>query len=118
MLSDHGAFNRQAAMGAVSLSTSAASGGRSVTLVLTKVLLLLIAQLPAITASPTPPWAKEDSNGTAPSDPSLWLYLSVALALVLGGGAFAGLTIALMGQVSYRFCSRTTSVDVSNGMPL
>jgi len=27
-------------------------------------------------------------------DPSLWLYLGVALALVLGGGAFAGLTIA------------------------
>lgn len=31
-------------------------------------------------------------------DPNLWVYLSVALALVLLGGAFAGLTIALMGQ--------------------
>lgn len=30
----------------------------------------------------------------------LWLYLSFAAALVLLGGAFAGLTIALMGQVS------------------
>ncbi|KAG9240441.1 hypothetical protein BJ878DRAFT_430286 [Calycina marina] len=29
---------------------------------------------------------------------SLWLYLGVALLLVLGGGIFAGLTIALMGQ--------------------
>ncbi|KAI0998033.1 hypothetical protein K3495_g10157 [Podosphaera aphanis] len=29
---------------------------------------------------------------------SLWLYLSVAAILVLLGGAFAGLTIALMGQ--------------------
>jgi metal transporter CNNM len=27
-------------------------------------------------------------------DPSLWVYLSIAIALVLLGGAFAGLTIA------------------------
>lgn len=27
-------------------------------------------------------------------DPSLWIYLSTAIALVLLGGAFAGLTIA------------------------
>ncbi|KAJ5225708.1 hypothetical protein N7468_006933 [Penicillium chermesinum] len=32
------------------------------------------------------------------SDPSLWLYLGISAALVLSGGAFAGLTIALMGQ--------------------
>lgn len=31
-------------------------------------------------------------------DASLWLYLGVAILLVLGGGVFAGLTIALMGQ--------------------
>jgi len=31
-------------------------------------------------------------------DASLWIYLSIALALVLLGGIFAGLTIALMGQ--------------------
>ncbi|KAF2212338.1 hypothetical protein CERZMDRAFT_67994 [Cercospora zeae-maydis SCOH1-5] len=31
-------------------------------------------------------------------DPSLWIYLSVAVFLVLLGGVFAGLTIALMGQ--------------------
>ncbi|EME89133.1 uncharacterized protein MYCFIDRAFT_201799 [Pseudocercospora fijiensis CIRAD86] len=31
-------------------------------------------------------------------DPSLWIYLGVAIALVLLGGVFAGLTIALMGQ--------------------
>ncbi|KAK2794041.1 hypothetical protein FQN51_000950 [Onygenales sp. PD_10] len=37
-------------------------------------------------------------DGKPPDDPSLWLYLSVAAALVLSGGAFAGLTIALMGQ--------------------
>jgi len=31
-------------------------------------------------------------------DPDLWVYLGTAIALVLLGGAFAGLTIALMGQ--------------------
>lgn len=31
-------------------------------------------------------------------DPNLWIYLAVAVALVLLGGVFAGLTIALMGQ--------------------
>lgn len=31
-------------------------------------------------------------------DPTLWIYLSVAVLLVLLGGVFAGLTIALMGQ--------------------
>ncbi|KAF2091445.1 DUF21-domain-containing protein, partial [Saccharata proteae CBS 121410] len=31
-------------------------------------------------------------------DPQLWAYLGTAIALVLAGGAFAGLTIALMGQ--------------------
>jgi metal transporter CNNM len=28
------------------------------------------------------------------SDPQLWLYLGIAIALVLAGGVFAGLTIA------------------------
>lgn len=32
------------------------------------------------------------------SDPNLYLYLAIALILVLLGGVFAGLTIALMGQ--------------------
>ena len=30
----------------------------------------------------------------SPDDASLWLYLSIAIALVLAGGVFAGLTIA------------------------
>jgi metal transporter CNNM len=33
-----------------------------------------------------------------PAEPSLWIYLSIALVLVLLGGVMAGLTIALMGQ--------------------
>lgn len=40
---------------------------------------------------------KED-EGKPAEDPSLWAYLGTAVALVLLGGAFAGLTIALMGQ--------------------
>ena len=32
------------------------------------------------------------------ADPSLWAYFGIAVALVLLGGVFAGLTIALMGQ--------------------
>lgn len=39
-----------------------------------------------------------DESPKDPSDPGLWIYLSVAVALVLLGGVFAGLTIALMGQ--------------------
>lgn len=42
---------------------------------------------------------RKEPEGKTPNDPSLWLYLGVAAALVLLGGAFAGLTIALMGQV-------------------
>ncbi|KAF1925964.1 DUF21-domain-containing protein [Didymella exigua CBS 183.55] len=34
----------------------------------------------------------------SPDDASLWVYLGIAVALVLAGGVFAGLTIALMGQ--------------------
>lgn len=35
-----------------------------------------------------------EDEGASPDDPSLWLYLSIAMALVLLGGVFAGLTIA------------------------
>lgn len=42
----------------------------------------------------------------SPTKPTLWIYLAIAIALVLLGGAFAGLTIALMGQV-YTLCIRS-----------
>ncbi|KAF2396936.1 DUF21-domain-containing protein [Trichodelitschia bisporula] len=45
--------------------------------------------------------AAHSGHGVDPlpaDDPSLWVYMSTALVLVLLGGAFAGLTIALMGQ--------------------
>ena len=35
----------------------------------------------------------------SPDNPTLWIYLAIATGLVVLGGIFAGLTIALMGQV-------------------
>ncbi|KIX05852.1 uncharacterized protein Z518_03825 [Rhinocladiella mackenziei CBS 650.93] len=75
---------------------------RPMILDLAKFLVLLLGQIPFVRAAPHhvsnlfP--AGEEEEGKDPSDPGLWLYLSVAAALVLLGGAFAGLTIALMGQ--------------------
>lgn len=47
-------------------------------------------------------WDDDDEDGPKDvEDPNLWAYLGVAVALVLLGGAFAGLTIALMGQGAY-----------------
>lgn len=65
-----------------------------------------LAFLPLVSAAPTffnQPIAaraehKHGSGGMEAGDPDLWLYLGVAIVLVLSGGAFAGLTIALMGQ--------------------
>lgn len=68
-----------------------------------KILVLSLAQLPFIQAAPFSisdfVLAKGDEAPEPKKDASLWLYLGVAAALVLLGGAFAGLTIALMGQV-------------------
>ncbi|EED23113.1 DUF21 and CBS domain protein (Mam3), putative [Talaromyces stipitatus ATCC 10500] len=75
---------------------------RPATLGLAKIFFLLLAQIPALTtAAPTALhgiWAKHDADGKDPEDPELWLYLGISIFLVLAGGAFAGLTIALMGQ--------------------
>lgn len=85
--------------------------GRPVVLGLAKILLLAISRLPVISAAPTSlhSLGKNELEPRPSSDPSLWLYLSIAAALVLSGGAFAGLTIALMGQV----CSRFAFSDVA-----
>ena len=68
-----------------------------------KLVIFGIANFRSIRAAPVPPfsiWTKEDADGAMPADsPTLWIYLAVAVGLVLLGGAFAGLTIALMGQV-------------------
>ncbi|RAK97666.1 putative DUF21 and CBS domain protein (Mam3) [Aspergillus ibericus CBS 121593] len=70
---------------------------RPLVLGLAKLFVLALPNLPVISAAPTY-LLNSDVDPKPPSDPSLWLYLGVAAALVLSGGAFAGLTIALMGQ--------------------
>lgn len=77
--------------------------GRPIVLGLSKVLFLALGQLPVVQAVPV--HASQLLHSLAgkpdpkpPGDPKLWIYLAVAAALVLLGGAFAGLTIALMGQ--------------------
>jgi len=62
--------------------------------------------LPLASAAPLGLWERGvnafegagEPDPKSPNEPSLWIYLGVALVLVLLGGAFAGLTIALMGQ--------------------
>ena len=66
-------------------------------------LLVLLVQVPLSYAAPLIPRAvfkvfAEDEGPKESGDPGLWAYLGTAIALVLLGGAFAGLTIALMGQ--------------------
>lgn len=70
---------------------------------ITKLVILGAANLPLLRAAPTflSPYIKTTAEEPplTPKGPALWIYLSVAVVLVLLGGAFAGLTIALMGQV-------------------
>ena len=78
---------------------------RPLVLSLSKLLLVGIAQLPLLRAAPTrflpfvKPLEGDEDLPMSPAAPTLWIYLAVAVGLVLLGGAFAGLTIALMGQV-------------------
>lgn len=76
---------------------------RPLVLGFSKVIALALGQLPLVQAAPFHPSTILFANGKVTTkdgeDPSLWLYLTVAAVLVLLGGAFAGLTIALMGQV-------------------
>ncbi|KAG9573554.1 DUF21-domain-containing protein, partial [Aureobasidium melanogenum] len=53
---------------------------------------------PLFDKSDSPIYRREEPEPKSPDDPQLWVYLGVAIALVLLGGVFAGLTIALMGQ--------------------
>jgi metal transporter CNNM len=77
---------------------------RPIALGLGKLFMLCFSQLSLVSAAPTShSFARrghsDEVKALSTDDPSLWLYLGVAAALVLTGGAFAGLTIALMGQV-------------------
>jgi metal transporter CNNM len=82
---------------------------------LSKVLALTLGQLPLVQGAPfhayTNLFSNEQDTPKDAEDPGLWLYLTVAAVLVLLGGAFAGLTIALMGQVrgdTYRLALQKT----------
>lgn len=85
---------------------------------ITKLVIFGVANLPLLSAAPTylSPYFKtttEKQTSTA-QDPALWIYFSVAVVLVLLGGAFAGLTIALMGQV---WCSKVTYLSQRTAFP-
>ena len=73
-----------------------------------KLLFLVLPNVPLIRGAPTKllkSMVQGEQEGPEPlpaDDAALWIYLSVAVGLVLLGGAFAGLTIALMGQVGAR----------------
>ncbi|KAF3484347.1 uncharacterized protein GIQ15_03671 [Arthroderma uncinatum] len=69
-------------------------------LALTKLILFSLSRFPVLYAAPLASSVVDKLRHTPepPDELSLWLYLSIAAALVLSGGAFAGLTIALMGQ--------------------
>ncbi|KAL5339467.1 hypothetical protein BJX70DRAFT_153725 [Aspergillus crustosus] len=85
----------------MAISASRSLAIRPLALGLGKLLMLSLSSL--VSAAPTSHLltARGHSDNVHPvstDNASVWLYLSVAAALVLSGGAFAGLTIALMGQ--------------------
>ena len=65
-------------------------------------LMLYLLSLPVTSAAPSTPThhrqtqyhSAEDALPNSADDASLWVYLGTAAALVILGGAFAGLTIA------------------------
>ncbi|CAL8578836.1 cell agglutination protein Mam3 [Xanthoria parietina] len=67
---------------------------------LARLVFYAFISLPLLRAAPlrNGPIQIFEANPMSPSKPTLWIYLAVAIGLVLLGGAFAGLTIALMGQ--------------------
>ena len=68
-----------------------------------KLFFFAASQMPLLRAAPlhgSVSIFEEAGEGVEAGNPTLWVYLGVAVGLVLLGGAFAGLTIALMGQVS------------------
>jgi len=88
----------------ISPSFNGFARSRPIVLSAAKLLTLGMMNLPFLAATPVGyiPFSNlaKTKDAMSPESPKLWIYLSVALGLVLLGGAFAGLTIALMGQVS------------------
>jgi len=84
-------------------SSAAAAGGRPnngytstrpAVLGLAKILVLGLGQLSMTSAAPVKRFLHITEEEPSSDEPSLWIYLTTALILVLLGGAFAGLTIA------------------------
>lgn len=79
---------------------------RPAALSLANLLILGLMNLPTLRALALPLGLSsrltiaEAEEGKPPEDASLWLYLGIALALVLMGGLFAGLTIAYASSCS------------------
>lgn len=74
-----------------------AVGGRPGVSGMAKVLMMGVCQIASVSAAPVKQYfgiLKEDKTHKDTKDPGLWIYLSIAMVLVLLGGAFAGLTIA------------------------
>ncbi|KAH0840944.1 hypothetical protein AYO21_11023 [Fonsecaea monophora] len=75
---------------------------RPIVLGVAKIFFISLSQIPVVQAAPVYAAklfsSADETEGKDPDDPGLWIYLTVAAVLVLLGGAFAGLTIALMGQ--------------------
>ncbi|KAI4157260.1 MAG: hypothetical protein LQ342_008449 [Letrouitia transgressa] len=83
------------------MSTNAHTRMRPGTLSLLRILVYVVTSLPLLQATPLRHGhfiAFEADKPMSASEPTLWIFLAVAAGLVLLGGAFAGLTIALMGQ--------------------
>jgi metal transporter CNNM len=76
-------------------SSNAYTSTRPAVLGLAKIIVLGLGQLSIASAAPLKRYLQiTDGDLPESEDPSLWLYLTTALILVLLGGAFAGLTIA------------------------
>lgn len=83
---------------ASSLSHGSIGGTRSPAAGLVKLFLLAASQISIAAGAPVGNWLMGHGGGEdlpkSPDDPSLWIYLTIAMVLVISGGAFAGLTIA------------------------
>jgi metal transporter CNNM len=87
---------------AMSAARSRAGNGSSLRTARLVFIGLFHAFAPIVTALPMPFGGmaeafKRDPDEDlpkSPDNPQLWLYLGIAIALVLAGGVFAGLTIA------------------------
>ncbi len=76
-------------------------GTRPAAVGLAKILFVAASQISLVAGAPIKEYFGIAGHGgggddlpKSEDDPQLWMYLAVAMVLVLSGGAFAGLTIA------------------------